>query len=138
MTNGPHFSEQESRKEAEEGLTFAPKFDQTGLVTAVAVDALTKNVLMVAHMNAEALLKTITTGQAWYWSRSRQSLWLKGETSGQIQTIREILVDCDQDCLVLHVTIGGDGGACHTGRPSCFYRRIDGTNPDGSVRLAGV
>jgi len=81
-------------------------------------------VLMVAHMNREALERTLATRQAWYWSRSRGELWLKGATSGQIQHVREIRVDCDQDCLLLVVDVGGDGGCCHTGRPDCFYRRV--------------
>jgi phosphoribosyl-AMP cyclohydrolase len=122
----------------EEGLDFMPKFGADGLITAVTVDATSQNILMVAHMNAEALQKTITTGQAWYWSRSREALWLKGETSGQIQTIKEIRVDCDQDCLLLLVDVAGDGGCCHTGRQNCFYRRVDGANEHNTIRLAFV
>ncbi|WP_460451862.1 phosphoribosyl-AMP cyclohydrolase [Alsobacter sp. SYSU BS001988] len=109
----------------EEGLLLAPKFDAAGLLTAVAVDASTGEILMVAHMNEEALRRTIETREGWYWSRSRASLWRKGDTSGQVQTVREILVDCDQDCLVLKVDVAGDGGCCHTGRRSCFYRRVE-------------
>jgi phosphoribosyl-AMP cyclohydrolase len=112
-----------------------PKFGADGLITAVTVDATSKDILMVAHMNAEALQKTIATGNAWYWSRSRNALWLKGETSGQIQTVKEIRVDCDQDCLLLLVDVAGDGGCCHTGRQHCFYRRVDGINEAGSPRL---
>jgi phosphoribosyl-AMP cyclohydrolase len=138
MTNSPALAKPGNKHDLEEGDRFTPKFDEKGLITAIAVDATSNDILMVAHMNAEALIKTVSTGQAWYWSRSRQSLWLKGETSGQIQTIRDIRVDCDQDCLVLHVDVGGDGGACHTGRHSCFYRRIDGISLDGSIRLAPV
>jgi phosphoribosyl-AMP cyclohydrolase len=122
----------------EEGLELMPKFDAFGLLTAVAVDANTNEILMVAHMNAEALKKTMTTGEAWYWSRSRSQLWRKGETSGQIQTIQEIRVDCDQDCLLLLVNVGGDGGCCHTGRRQCFYRRVDGIDENGTIRLAFV
>ena len=136
MTISAHFSLPGSKPAVEEGLLLMPKFDANGLLTAVAVDARTKDILMVAHMNAEALEKTIATGQAWYWSRSRGTLWLKGETSGQIQTIKEIRVDCDQDCLLLLVNVAGDGGCCHTGRQHCFYRRIDGVSEDGSIRLA--
>jgi phosphoribosyl-AMP cyclohydrolase len=110
--------------EIEEGTAFAPKFGADGLVTAVTVDAVSGDVLMVAHMNREALERTLAEGRVWYWSRSRQSLWLKGETSGQIQSLVEMRVDCDQDCLLLKVRVGGDGGACHTGRPTCFYRRV--------------
>ena len=88
---------------------------------------------MVAHMNAEALARTIETGEAWYWSRSRGELWHKGATSGQIQTVREIRIDCDQDALLLKVQVAGDGGCCHTGRRSCFYRKVESAN--GEIRL---
>ena len=117
-------------KEIEEGSEFAPQFGADGLITAVATDAVTGAVLMVAHMNREALERTLSEGRVYYYSRSRQALWLKGETSGQIQTLIEMLVDCDQDCLVLKVKVGGDGGACHTGRPTCFYRRVE-QGPNG-------
>ncbi len=110
--------------EQEAGAAFRPKFDASGLVTAVAVDDASGEILMLAHMNAEALSETIRTGEAHYFSRSRGRLWKKGETSGQIQTIRAILVDCDQDAIVLRVTVGGDGGACHTGARTCFYRAL--------------
>ncbi len=106
----------------EEGTVLAPRFDTNGLVTVVATEADSGAVLMVAHMNAEALQRTIETGEAWYWSRSRQELWHKGATSGQIQTVVEMRVDCDQDAIWLRVKVGGDGGCCHTGRCSCFYR----------------
>lgn len=109
-------------KDAEEGLLLAPKFDAQGLITCVTTDAETHDLLMVAHMNAEALEKTIATGEAWYWSRSRQALWHKGDTSGQIQTVVEMRIDCDQDAIWLRVKVAGDGGCCHTGRRSCFYR----------------
>ncbi|OYX01473.1 MAG: hypothetical protein B7Z14_06135, partial [Bosea sp. 32-68-6] len=97
-------------------------FDANGLVTCVTTDAATGELLMVAHMNAQALARSIETGEAWYWSRSRGELWHKGATSGQIQTIVEMRVDCDQDALWLKVQVAGDGGCCHTGRRSCFYR----------------
>jgi len=106
----------------EEGTVLSPRFDSNGLVTVVATEADSGAVLMVAHMNAEALKRSIETGEAWYWSRSRQELWHKGATSGQIQTIVEMRVDCDQDAIWLKVKVGGDGGCCHTGRCSCFYR----------------
>ena len=104
----------------EEGLSFSPKFDASGLVTCVATDAATGDVLMVAHMNDEALRKTIATGEAWYFSRSRNALWRKGETSGQTQRVVEMRIDCDQDAVWIRVE--QVGAACHTGRKSCFYR----------------
>lgn len=106
----------------EEGTALSPRFDASGLVTCVTTDAATGELLMVAHMNAEALARSIETGEAWYWSRSRGELWHKGATSGQVQTIVEMRVDCDQDALWLKVNVAGDGGCCHTGRHSCFYR----------------
>lgn len=108
----------------EQSNTLTPKFDAAGLLTAVVTDAASKDVLMVAHMNAEALAATRKTGIAHFWSRSRQELWMKGETSGNLLTVREILVDCDQDALVLKVDAAGP--ACHTNAVSCFYRRIVG------------
>lgn len=123
-----------SKADVEEGDRLMPAFDANGLLTCVTTDAATGEVLMVAHMNAEALARTIETGEAWYWSRSRASLWHKGDTSGQIQTVVEMRVDCDQDAIVLKVEVGGDGGCCHTGRRSCFYRRVV-TEPDGRGRL---
>ena len=110
--------------EREEGLAFQPKFDASGLVTCVATDAATGNVLMVAHMNDEALRKTIESGEAWYFSRSRNALWRKGETSGQTQRVIEMRMDCDQDAVWIRVE--QIGAACHTGRRSCFYRKVDG------------
>jgi len=104
-------------------LAFAPKFDADGLVTCVATDAKTGDVLMVAHMNAEALRRTVESGEAWYFSRSRKSLWRKGESSGHFQRIVEMRVDCDQDAVWIKVEQGGPG-ACHTGRRSCFYRAV--------------
>jgi len=107
----------------EEGLAFAPKFDASGLIVAVVTDAESGDVLMVAHMNEEALRKTVASGEAWYYSRSRKALWKKGETSGHVQRVRELRVDCDQDALWLKVDQQG-AGACHTGRRSCFYRAV--------------
>jgi phosphoribosyl-AMP cyclohydrolase len=109
--------------EIEEGSVFAPKFDRDGLVTCVATDAASGDVLMVAHMNAEALMKTIETGEAWYFSRSRKALWKKGESSGHVQRVIEMRVDCDQDAIWIKVDQVG-AGACHTGRRSCFYRAL--------------
>ena len=100
-----------------------PKFDAVGLVTCVATDAHTGDVLMVAHMNAQALQQTIATGEAWYYSRSRRALWRKGSSSGHVQRVVEMRVDCDQDAVWIKVEQQG-GGACHTGRRSCFYRAV--------------
>lgn len=111
------------KSDIEEGTRLLPKFDVDGLVTAVATDAATGEVLMVAHMNAEALAKTIATGDAHYFSRSRKKLWRKGEESGHTQRVIEIRVDCDQDAVWLRVEQTGPG-ACHTGRRSCFYRAV--------------
>ncbi|MCI5077017.1 phosphoribosyl-AMP cyclohydrolase [Oricola sp.] len=123
-----------SKSELEAGDVLSPRFSADGLITAVTVDASDGTVLMVAHMNAETLRLTIETGIAHYWSRSRQSIWKKGETSGNMQAIREIRVDCDQDCVLLKVETAGDGANCHTGRRSCFYR-IVATGDDGKPRL---
>jgi phosphoribosyl-AMP cyclohydrolase len=120
----------------EEGGEFAPRFSADGLLTCVTVDARSGEVLMVAHMNAEALDKTLSTGLVHYWSRSRQSLWRKGETSGRTQRLEELRVDCDQDALLARVTVGGDGRSCHTGRRSCFYRRLE--KSAGGLRLEPV
>jgi phosphoribosyl-AMP cyclohydrolase len=109
-------------KQIEEGLQFTPKFDGQGLIPAIAQDADTGQVLMVAWMNREALDRTIATGRATYYSRSRKKLWTKGEESGHTQQVRRILVDCDQDCLVLKVSV--DQGQCHVGYQSCFYRTL--------------
>ncbi len=106
----------------EEGAALTPKFDAEGLVTCVATDAASGDVLMVAHMNAEALAKTIVTGQAWYYSRSRRVLWRKGETTGHTQHVVEMRIDCDQHAVWIKVE--QTGGACHTGRRSCFYRAV--------------
>ncbi|UJX45991.1 phosphoribosyl-AMP cyclohydrolase [Xanthobacter sp. YC-JY1] len=121
----------------EEDTILSPRFDANGLVTCVAVDAGTGEVLMLAHMNAEALALTMATGEAHYFSRSRGKLWKKGETSGHTQKVREMLIDCDQDALVIKVEMGGTGAACHTGRRSCFYRSVPiGAAPSAETRLA--
>jgi phosphoribosyl-AMP cyclohydrolase len=109
-----------------------PKYNEQGLVPAIAQDARTGEVLMLAWMNAEALRLTLATGEAHYFSRARQALWKKGETSGQIQTVAEVRVDCDQDAVLLKVRPHGDGGACHVGYRSCFYRLVR----DGGLALA--
>ena len=112
-----------SAQEREEGRKFSPKLDADGLLTCVATDVHSGDVLMVAHMNAEALQKTIATGDAWYFSRSRRSLWRKGESSGHVQRVIELRIDCDQDAVWIRVEQRGPG-ACHTGRRSCFYRAV--------------
>ena len=122
-----------SHDELEEGTAFAPRFDAAGLVTVVTVEAGSNDVLMLAHMNAEALSLTLETGIAHYWSRSRGKIWKKGETSGELQEVVELRTDCDQDAIVLVVSQAGRGAACHTGRKSCFYRRA--VVADGAVSL---
>jgi phosphoribosyl-AMP cyclohydrolase len=117
------FESRGSTEEVEEGRALAPKFDADGLVTCVATDVASGDVLMVAHMNAEALRRTIESGQAWYYSRSRKSLWRKGEMSGHAQRVVEMRIDCDQDAIWIKVAQDGPG-ACHTGRRSCFYRVV--------------
>ena len=119
--------------EVEEGTRLLPKFDADGLVTAVATDAATGELLMVAHMNADALAKTIGSGEAHYFSRTRKKLWRKGEESGHTQRVIELRVDCDQDAVWLRVEQKGPG-ACHTGRRSCFYRAVP-LGQTGEVRL---
>ncbi len=118
----------------EEGLNFQPKFDASGLVTCVATDAANGDVLMVAHMNEEALRKTIASGEAWYFSRSRGALWRKGESSGHTQRVVELRIDCDQDAVWIKVE--QTGAACHTGRRSCFYRAV--TEGEGGPHLSFV
>jgi phosphoribosyl-AMP cyclohydrolase len=120
--------------DVEEGLTFKPKFDASGLVTCVATDAGTGELLMVAHMNDEALRKTIASGEAWYFSRSRSTLWRKGESSGHVQRVVEVRIDCDQDAVWIRVE--QTGAACHTGRRSCFYRAV--TVGEGGAELSFV
>ena len=111
--------------ELERGSVLAPSFNEAGLIAAIATDARTGEVLMFAWMNAEALRLTLETGIVHYFSRSRNELWKKGETSGQIQTLVEMRVDCDQDAVLLKVDVQGDGGACHVGFRSCFYRLVE-------------
>lgn len=116
-------AERGDKKQVEEGSAFAPKFDGDGLIPAMAIDATSREPLMLAYMNEESLRLTLEKGEAVYWSRSRRELWHKGATSGHVQKVREIRTDCDQDALVLYVEQVG-AGACHTGRGSCFYRSI--------------
>ena len=118
------FSAPGGKAAVETGAVFTPSFGPDGLLACITVEAATGAVLMLAHMNEEALRLTLDTGVAHYWSRSRGALWRKGDTSGQIQRVVEMLTDCDQDAVLLRVEVGGDGGACHTGAKSCFYRRV--------------
>ncbi len=123
----------------EEGSEFAPKFNGDGLIPVVACDARSGALLMLAYMNELALRKTVETGEAHYWSRSRGVLWRKGETSGETQRVEALLTDCDQDAIVLHVQVGGRGATCHTGRKSCFYRQLQGVaDPSASGKLIVV
>ena len=128
-------SDNSSTSDIEEGLALAPRYGADGLVTCVATDAASGDVLMVAHMNADALKRTIETGEAWYYSRSRRALWRKGESSGHVQRVTEMRVDCDQDAVLIKVEQAGPG-ACHTGRRSCFYRAVPlGKAPGQSLVL---
>jgi len=130
------FAPRGSTEEVEHGDVFQPKFGADGLIPAIVSDAETGDVLMFAWMNAEALVLTIETGLAHFWTRSRQRIWKKGEESGNLLRIREIRTDCDQDVLWLRVHIEGDGVACHTGARSCFYRALSMQRThDGAVRL---
>ena len=131
VSDASPFSPRGASRDIEEGLLLAPKFDADGLVTCVATDAATDDVLMVAHMNAEALAATRATGQAHFWSRSRQRLWKKGESSNNVLNVAEIRIDCDQDALWLICDPAGP--ACHTGARSCFFRRVEG---DGLAPVA--
>ncbi|MEP0392540.1 MAG: phosphoribosyl-AMP cyclohydrolase [Erythrobacter sp.] len=115
----------------EEGTLFAPKYDNNGLLSAVVLDSISKEVLVVAFMNAEALAATRESGKVTFWSRSRQKIWMKGETSGHVLQVEDILVDCDQDALVIYAKPAGP--TCHTGRTSCFYRRLTPKADDASA-----
>lgn len=118
------FSPRISVEQVEEGTVLAPKFDERGLIPAVTTDFSSGELLMHGYMNAEALERTIATGEAHYYSRSRQALWHKGATSGLVQRVRELLIDDDQDCVWLRVDVAGGGASCHVGYRSCFYRRV--------------
>ena len=120
MTSSPDTAARET------GLDLMPRFDAAGLITAVVTEAGSGALLMVAHMNETALRLTVESGDAWYWSRSRGALWRKGETSGHTQKVVELRIDCDQDAIVLKIRPGGDGGVCHTGEKTCFYRVVEG------------
>ncbi len=123
MANTGLFGQRQSVVQVEEGTVLAPKFDEHGLIPVVTTDCTSGELLMHGYMNEEALARTIDTGQAHYYSRSRQCLWHKGATSGLVQTVREILIDDDQDCVWIKVDVSG-GASCHVGYRSCFYRKI--------------
>lgn len=135
--NASPFAPRGTKQEIEEGASFAPKFDADGLIVCVSTEKTSGDILMVAYMNEEALRLSLETGIAHYWSRSRGELWRKGDTSGQVQKIVEMRTDCDQDAIQLVVEAGGDGKACHTGRRSCFYRKVERA-ADGGAWLTFV
>ncbi len=130
------FPARTSTADIELGATLQPKFGPDGLIPCITTDHMTNEVLMFAFMNADALAHTIKTGKATYWSRSRNKLWMKGEESGNVQHVRELRTDCDQDVVLLTVEQTGRGAACHTGRKSCFYRRV--AAQDGAAMLEDV
>jgi len=132
----PRFAPRGDHDTIETGAGFAPKFDADGLIVAIATDARTGEVLMVAHMNEEALTRTIASGEGWFWSRSRKKLWRKGEDSGNTLAVKEMRVDCDQDAILLKVEMAGDSVACHQGYRSCFYRTVPlGAEPTPGLSL---
>jgi len=120
-------------KELEEGTALTPRYDASGLISAVVTDEKTGELLMLAHMNEEALKRTIETREGWFWSRSRKSLWKKGESSGNVLRVSEMRIDCDQDAVLLKVAVTGGGKTCHTGRRSCFYRKVALGSPKASL-----
>ena len=129
------FNERKSIHQVEEGTEFAPKFDQNGLIVVTTVDVSNDQILMTGYMNKEALEKTIATKEAYYFSRSHQSIWHKGATSGFVQKVREILIDDDQDALYMRVEIPKNGASCHVGYKSCFYRKIKLEDNQNNVEL---
>ena len=131
-----HFATRTSVKQVEEGKRLAPKFDDNGVIPVITTDAKSGELLMHGYMNAEALTNTIKTGEAFYWSRSRQVLWHKGATSGLVQKVVEMRIDDDQDAIWLRVEVAGNGASCHVGYRSCFYRSVPtGTIPDSPITL---
>ena len=130
------FAARTTVEQVEEGLALAPKFDADGLIPCITTDANTGEALMLGYMNGEALQRTIATGEAHYWSRSRQCLWRKGATSGLVQEVAEMRIDDDQDAVWLRVRVAGSGASCHVGYRSCFYRSVElGGHSDRPVRL---
>ena len=119
------FGKRISIEEVEEGKSFTPKFDENGLIPVITVEDSSGDILMHGYMNSEALIKSIESKEAHYWSRSRQKLWKKGEISGLKQAIVKILVDDDQDCMIFRVNVAGSGASCHVGYKSCFYRVVE-------------
>ena len=132
--DGSFQSPSSNKSELEEGRAFTPRFDQAGLIPAIVSDAAGGGVLMFAYMNAEALHRTIESGEAHFWSRSRNALWRKGETSGNRLLVQELLTDCDQDVIWVKARLSGEA-ACHTGRPSCFYRRVRREGDGASLEI---
>jgi phosphoribosyl-AMP cyclohydrolase len=118
------FGPRGDKHSVETGLDFQPKFDATGLIPAIVTEVGTGTVLMIAYMNVIALKQTLATGEVHFWSRARDKMWKKGEDSGNVLSVAEILTDCDQDALLIHARVKGKGVACHTGAKSCFYRRL--------------
>ena len=136
MAPAPLFAERGTNDDIERGLQLQPKFDADGLIPAIVTDAASGQVLMFAWMNAEALALTLESRLGHFWSRSRGRLWKKGEDSGNLLDVVELLVDCDQDALWLKVHVRGKGVACHTGAPSCFYRSVPlGAKPSPGLRM---
>lgn len=135
MIESINFGARDNKKDIEEKAIFAPKFDADGLIPCVAMDAITKEPLMLAYMNEKSLKMTLEIGEVVYYSRSRQEIWHKGATSGHTQAVVEIRTDCDQDAIIVYVKQQG-AGACHTGRNSCFYRRVDHGSNDNVAALA--
>ncbi len=139
MSKATRFPAPKSKSESEEGTVFAPRFAAEGLIPVVVTSAKSGEVLMLAYMNEDALARTIETGEAYYWSRSRGRLWRKGEESGNSQRVVEMRTDCDQDAIWLKVETAGTDAACHTGRKSCFYRAVPlGALPGGGLSLRFV
>jgi phosphoribosyl-AMP cyclohydrolase len=139
MAPAPVFAARGTTEEVERGLAFQPRFDAEGLIAAIVTDAASGTVLMFAWMNADALALTLETRVGHFWSRSRRRLWKKGEESGNVLHVAEVLTDCDQDAIWLKVKVAGSGVACHTGAPSCFYRSVPlGAKPSPELRLTPV
>lgn len=136
MTENRFSAPSSDKRVLEHGAEFTPRFDAAGLITAIVTADDDGELLMVAHMNAEALSLSIETGIGHFWSRSRQTLWKKGETSGNLLNIVEMRTDCDQDAIWLRVTVAGDGAACHTGVRSCFYRSVDGSGDRPALKTS--